>query len=499
MRLPFNFLLFLIAFGSTAGLAHGQTLYFVAPHADPPVQKIDANAPGKFTKLKSAPHDVYNNATKGSITWSVTYTDVDMATGFGWDDPTDGPTRRACLVAVLAYVDSVLDSPVPTTIDIDFSLSETDGSANGPTLAFAGTFFPSTAGVTGFFEGVMAEHVRTGIDPAGAGAIPDIFSTVDFGWTWNSDHTVSPAGGEIDLFTVLLHEITHGLGFSSLLDSTGVSLLNGISPGSFSVYNSFMEIDDGGPVGSGPSTPLFDGSFAFVGTAPGDLTSGAVVSTAPTAAAVLGSNPALYAPGTFTSGSSLSHWDLATFPTSVMKPSVSSGTMFRTYELFELGMLFDLGYTSVDVTTTPTFNFVTDSTGVFETDGSRTVSVHLSPPSLTGSVSVTYTTSAGTATAGVDYTDVTGMLTWTMGESGTKTFSVPVAVDVPIENTETVTMTLSAPTGDGILGTTSVSTLIIIDPANLPLDSYVLLCVLLAAALVAYRVRKKNSNPDIDH
>jgi len=483
MKSLFSFSVVLISAIVSSGVALGETIYFVAPHAPEPIQAIDTNNLGKFAASKSGPHDVYNNGTKGSITWTVTYSDVDLSNGIGFDDATEGATRRATVLAVLAYIDDELNSSTPATIDISFDTSLTTGTGF---LAFAGTFF---TGASAIEVGYAGSHIQTGVDPSGAS--PDIFSTFNFGYSWQADHTVAPSGGEFDLFTVLIHEFTHGLGFIGSVDSAGVGQLSG----TVTAWDSFMERDDAGAIGSGSTTDLFDASPAFVGVA-GDLISDRLVMTAPTATAALGLNPRVYSPSPFASGSSLGHWDTPTYPTSIMKHSVSPGTEINAYLPFEVGMLVDLGYSSAG-TTVPTLNFVSSNFGVYETDGSKTIGVSLSTPSTIGSVSVTYATSVGggnPATPGDDYTATGGTLTWLMGESGIKTFSVPVASNAPVENTETVILTLSAPTGDGVLGTTTSATLNIIDPANLPLSPYVLLSILLALGAAGFVVRKRVRN-----
>lgn len=68
-----------------------------------------------------------------------------------------------------------------------------------------------------------------------------------------------------------------------------------------------------------------------------------------------------------------------------------------------------------------------------------------------GSAAVNYATSAGTATAGTDYTEVSGTLTFLPGELS-KTISIPIANDSVIEAGETVQMTLSSVTGSSTLG-----------------------------------------------
>jgi hypothetical protein len=72
-----------------------------------------------------------------------------------------------------------------------------------------------------------------------------------------------------------------------------------------------------------------------------------------------------------------------------------------------------------------------------------TFTVTLSNPS-SDVVTATYTTSDGTALAGVDYTATTGTVTFTAGQTS-RTFTVPVIGDVLDEPNETFFATLSAP------------------------------------------------------
>jgi len=81
-----------------------------------------------------------------------------------------------------------------------------------------------------------------------------------------------------------------------------------------------------------------------------------------------------------------------------------------------------------------------------------------------GMVSVRYTASDGSATDGLDYTAVSGILTWGNGDGTAKTFTVPLLVDDLSEGNESVNLTLSEPTGgatiDAVRGT---SRLVILD------------------------------------
>ena len=78
-----------------------------------------------------------------------------------------------------------------------------------------------------------------------------------------------------------------------------------------------------------------------------------------------------------------------------------------------------------------------------------------------GAVGVSYATSNGTATAGSDYTAASGTLSWADGDTASKTFTVAIINDAVVEPNETVTLTLSAPTGGATLGPTNPATLTI--------------------------------------
>jgi YD repeat-containing protein len=80
-----------------------------------------------------------------------------------------------------------------------------------------------------------------------------------------------------------------------------------------------------------------------------------------------------------------------------------------------------------------------------------------------GIVGVTYVTSNGTATAGSDYTATTNSLSWANGDTANKTFTVAILEDGAVEGSETINLTLSAPTGGAILGSQATAALTITD------------------------------------
>ena len=99
---------------------------------------------------------------------------------------------------------------------------------------------------------------------------------------------------------------------------------------------------------------------------------------------------------------------------------------------------------------------------VGESSSNGVVSVTRSGGSA-GAITVQYlTTSGGTATSGLDYGDVSGTLGWSDGESGSKTFLVPVFNDQRIEVTETILLRLANAT-PGVSFGVSNATLSIVD------------------------------------
>ena len=80
----------------------------------------------------------------------------------------------------------------------------------------------------------------------------------------------------------------------------------------------------------------------------------------------------------------------------------------------------------------------------------------------TAAASVLVTTSNGTATATNDYTAVSITVNWAAGDAASKNVSIPILDDRLVEGDETITVTLSAVTGD-TLGAVTSATLTIQD------------------------------------
>src|SRR5262249_19629702 len=90
-----------------------------------------------------------------------------------------------------------------------------------------------------------------------------------------------------------------------------------------------------------------------------------------------------------------------------------------------------------------------------EADGVATITVKRTGGNASG-VKVNYTTGSGSATAGVDYTDASGMLEFGFGESS-KSFTIPITNDTIDEDNETVNLLISDPDTSSTLGTATLT------------------------------------------
>ncbi len=97
-----------------------------------------------------------------------------------------------------------------------------------------------------------------------------------------------------------------------------------------------------------------------------------------------------------------------------------------------------------------------------ESGGDRSVTVQRESGTA-GAVSVDYASVGGTATAGDDFTAVSGTLSWGGGDGAAKSFQLPILDDSDTEGDETVTLALTEPTGGAGLGAPSTQTVTILD------------------------------------
>ena len=288
-----------------------------------------------------------SNATLSTTGATITISNADGA-GEGFNDPTarapeggnSGATLGEQRINLFNYAAGIwgayLDSSVPIVVKAQFD-PLTPCSSTGGTLGSAGTTsisrdFPNAPYPNTWYHTALAAKL-SGADRNGAS--PEINATfnssVDTGclngrtFYYGLDN-VTPSG-KINLLAVLLHELGHGLGFSSFVDgATGQNAgsdTNGRFPDIFSRFlydrttgKYWYQMTDAERLASGfnSGNVLWDG--ANVKIASGFLTSGREVSTG---------RVQIFAPDPYKDGSSISHWDSACFPNLLMEPNITSG------------------------------------------------------------------------------------------------------------------------------------------------------------------------------
>lgn len=137
--------------------------------------------------------------------------------------------------------------------------------------------------------------------------------------------------------------------------------------------------------------------------------------------------------------------------------------------------LVGIGDLIMDIAAVPTqrLQFSSALYSVNENSGVATITVQRNGGS-SGSLTVNYATSDGTAQAGSDYSSTTGTLSFANGETS-KTFTVPLLDDAAIEGVETFNLTLSNPGNGAVIGPRSAATIAIMDepaePGTNPIDN----------------------------
>lgn len=260
--------------------------------------------------------------------FNLFFRDVLDNTDIGFDDPEEGATRRQTVEAAMQYVSGLLN--VIGTADIEFQQSADSGSF----LAAASPLLDLPA-PDGIYNGFVFDHLTTGSDPDPE--LPDGVIIVNFAFDWNSD-LGDPAAQEYDLFSAILHELTHTLGMVSLLDETGQSQLSEAprATGIFMHFDEFLERSMNG------KRLVLEGGV--VNATADDTESEDVVFVGTQASAAFAEAVPIHSPSTYAPGSSLSHWGLPISFEAVMYWTAPPGMTNRAYLPYEVQALSDLGY-----------------------------------------------------------------------------------------------------------------------------------------------------------
>jgi hypothetical protein len=231
---------------------------------------------------------------------------------------------RSIVCEVMANISLFINSTLPSTERINIYCSDIPVGA----LAEATQYYSFPANPSdpypGIIDGLITQALQTGTNPYLN--IPITFSNSSnfFHGTIHANVSYSnqvymglPAitsSTLIDYYTVMLHEVTHALGFASLIDASGFSKL-GINNNYYSRFDQFLYSANGTPLlsTSTPSCPASNIAFTAPLSSIWTATSACNLSitTCSTAAKYLSSNvtATVATPDCFQNSNSLSHFE----------------------------------------------------------------------------------------------------------------------------------------------------------------------------------------------
>jgi len=205
------------------------------------------------------------------------------------------------------------------------------------------------SGINRFFPAALAEALCNCEGPQ-AFEINANFNSSFTSWYLGTDGNTP--SDKWDLFTVVLHELGHGLGFSGSFNVSGTNgSWGGVADGvTYPAQWDTLEYD----AASGGHQLIDTGTYANPGTAlKSALTGGSVYYGGANTVAYLGTRAKLYAPSTWVAGTSNAHTDNTAFPpgslNSLMDPALSNGEVVHFPGPLVIAMFQDLAWSTASI------------------------------------------------------------------------------------------------------------------------------------------------------
>lgn len=232
---------------------------------------------GKKYKLE----DIFINALPSNTATlincsSTSYFNLYFETGCGMED-TSNPehnARRLVVCKVFEDISNFIDSPLSSTGNkVNIWIRNINNAHANPSsvLGFASSFFNVAGNTGGIVDGEIWKTIHTGYDSysgiatplvtIGSGsslsgtfyhgmlsfnfndtATPQIPNITPIIWNTNLTSTTIPFS-QYDLYSIMLHEVAHALGFGSLIDENGNSKFGG-NYRYYSRYDTFLKTNN---------------------------------------------------------------------------------------------------------------------------------------------------------------------------------------------------------------------------------------------------------------
>jgi hypothetical protein len=267
------------------------------------------------------------------------------------------------------------------------------------------------------------------------------------GWYLGFD---DPAGSGNSLLSVVLHEIMHGMGFLSLLASDGSS---GATVSGNYVYDPYSKLLYDATQGARVTT-LNQSQRAAATINNGNLVWDGAQTNAQLngfSAGVNSDRMQMYAPTSYTPGSSVSHFDTAATPNEIMEPQY---TEFLDDAGLAKYLLADIGWTlAATANSAPVMGTITAKT--LNEDG--TLNVTLSATDADGD-SLTYSITSATTELGASISGTTLTITPQANYNGSGSITVQVS-DGALTDSTSFNVTVDPVNDAPVIGTVTAKTL----------------------------------------
>ncbi len=295
---------------------------------------------------------------------------------------TLGQARLNAVQHAANLMGSIITSAIDIKVNVEFnSLGGTATSAPlaGASTAFVDRNFTNAPIANTWYPIALAEKI-SGTNITTIGGTHEINMTVNVDvdgsfilgsqkWYYGFDST--PPGTDIDFITVALHELIHGLGFSSFVELlTGAKLKSG-STGYDDTYMRLLEHHGATPAdypsmtdAQRISASVSDTLLHWTGTT-------VSANLAAVTAGKTGTHIHMYAPTTAETGSSVSHFNTTVTPNEMMEPNYTSADHnigLAAYLLTDIGWgTTNINSNAIDLQVTQTDSNTNISIGANET------------------------------------------------------------------------------------------------------------------------------------
>lgn len=207
--------------------------------------------------------------------FNLVFEDVVLNNNIGFDDPAYGTAFQNCACNVFKYIESVFYIPVgdgsPIEILVNQSWHWTTNAPPDPNvIAVGGPLYSNnsfSAGTPGFYGGNVFDHMTSGNDPDSSA----IDGQITFNFNFPLHLCGNPDCSSMDFYSVMLHEVTHMMGWvSSLQENSSTFLPESIfANNQYTIYDKYFLYFGNiqtGPLthvvnAVNPSTPYIDPSI----------------------------------------------------------------------------------------------------------------------------------------------------------------------------------------------------------------------------------------------